>query len=299
MEDASTAAKNDFPALAGDLYARWTLDCLAEIAYAISNDAISRPQLYQSDDIPDDLVALRMSYGTVPHLPNSTQRQAMVTPILGPSDGSGAGTTTGGQSWFHIARRAFLDACASFAQQASDIERTILEDRVRSSAATVRGHFEGVRGKSFRQSAKQIDALFEVVIRVLRSPGVTRVFGIEHVHPEWPFNSVDPNGAKLVESVGVALSLSGACKLTFSDFLLLQRIAQEGSRAIHALLSAEALSDKELKSLIERGYVWGASLREMPRGSAYSAQQAWIAQARMSPPPVSPPPVEACPQPGS
>jgi len=94
---------------------------------------------------------------------------------------------------------------------------------------------------------------------------------------------VDPNGAKLVESVGVALSLSGACKLTFTDFLLLQQIAQEGSRTIHALLSAESLSDKELKSLTERGYVWGASLREVSRGSAYITQQARVAQSQTSP----------------
>ena len=61
------------------------------------------------------------------------------------------------------------------------------------------------------------------------------------------------------------LSLSGDCRLTFTDFLLLQRIAQEGSEAIRVLLS----NDPDLKSVISKGYTWGASLLEMARGSQY------------------------------
>jgi hypothetical protein len=279
MASASATTIDEFPTTAGTLYARWTLDCLAEISYAISKDAISRPQLYQSDDIPDDLVTLRMSYGTAPHFPNSTQRQAMMIPILGPSDGLSTGAST--QSSFQIARRQFVDACAAFAEQASEVEGSILEDRVRSSAATLRAHFQGMRGKSFRLSVHQINALFEIAIGTLHAPGVTKVFGIGHIEPEWPFNSMDPNGAKLVESVGIALSLSGYCKLTFTDFLLLQRIAQEGSEAIHVLLSVDPLSDKDLKSLIRRGYTWGASLREAPGCAQYVPQGAIAAQPQM------------------
>lgn len=78
---------------------------------------------------------------------------------------------------------------------------------------------------------------------------------------------MDPNGAKFVESAGTTLSLSGDLKITFTDFLLLQRIAVEGSQAIHTLLSAE----KELKPLIRKGYAWGASLREASLGAQYLA----------------------------
>ena len=202
MEANSATTDKEFPAAAGNLYAHWTLNCLAEISYAISNDAVGRPQLYQSDDIPDDLVAIRMSYGTTPHLPNSAQRQAMITPILGPSDGSRAGTMTGAvsQSSFQIARRKFVDACAAFAQQASDIEGGILEDRVRSSAATLRAHFEGIRGKSFRLTAQQISALFGITTRILKSPGVTKVFGIGHTSRH----------GRLAQWIRTALSLSRA-----------------------------------------------------------------------------------------
>jgi hypothetical protein len=282
MPSASSATTDDeFPTVAGNLYARWALDCLADIAYAISTDAIARPQLYQSDDIPDDLVTLRMSYGTAPHFPNATQRQAMMMPILGPSDGLRRGASS--QSSFRIARRNLLDACAAFAEQASDIEESILEDRIRSCAGTLRAHFQGIRGKSFRLSAQQINALFEVALRILKTSGITKVFGIEHIEPEWPFNSMEPNGAKFVESVGIALSLTGNCKLTFTDFLSLQLIAREGSQAIHALLSVDPLSGKELKALIRRGYTWGASLREASGGSQNVPQPTPVAQTQMNP----------------
>jgi hypothetical protein len=273
MAETKLATAEEFSVAAENLYTYWTLNCLAEISYAVSNDAVARPQLYQSDEIPDDLVTLRMSYGTTPHLPNSAQRQAMITPILGPSDGSKIGMmTAASQSPFQIARRKFVDACTAFAQQASDIEGDILEAQVRSSAETLRAHFEGIRGKSFQLTAQQINALFDIATRILKSPGITKVFGIGRIESGWPLDSMDPNGAKFVESAGTALSLSGDSKLTFTDFLLLQRIAREGSQAIHVLLSADPLSDEQLKVLISKGYTWGASLREASSGAQYPPQ---------------------------
>ena len=280
MDGASAASSDEFPAVAGNLYAQWTLDCLVDISYAISQDAISRPELYQSDDIPDEIVTLRMSYGTAPHLPNTPQRQAMMMPILGPSDGLWTGQMMPARSTssFQIARRKFVDACAAFAQQASDIEGPILEDRVRSAAATLRGHFHGMRGKTFGLSVHQMKASFDIAIRILKSPGISKVFGVGHIDPGWPLHSTDPNGAKLVEFVGTALS--GVQKVTFTDFLLLQRIAEEGAQSIQVLLSADHhLSDQELKSVINRGYIWGADLREVwPVATQYAPPSAAVAQ---------------------
>ena len=63
MATSSTPAADEFPAIAGNLYA----------PYAIANDAIARPQLYVSDNLPDELTALRFSYGTVRWTPNVRQ----------------------------------------------------------------------------------------------------------------------------------------------------------------------------------------------------------------------------------
>ena len=57
MAATSPPTADEFPAIAGNLYARWTLDCMGDIAYAIANHAIARPQLYVSDNLPDELIA--------------------------------------------------------------------------------------------------------------------------------------------------------------------------------------------------------------------------------------------------
>ncbi len=74
MAAAAPVPVDDFPSLIGHLYATWTLDCLIEIGGAVSVDLITRPQLYLSEDIPDTIVDLRMSYGNGCPLPkhNST-----------------------------------------------------------------------------------------------------------------------------------------------------------------------------------------------------------------------------------
>jgi hypothetical protein len=52
----------------------------------------------------------------------------------------------------------------------------------------------------------------------------------------WPFDSVDPNGAKLVENIGLTLTLPPDCKLSYTRFILLQRVAQEGGRTLSLAL---------------------------------------------------------------
>ena len=102
---AAPQASNPFPAFVGHLYAIWTLDCLEEIGYAVSVDFITRPHLYLGDDIPDQIVQLRMTYGTEAQFPNTAQRQAMMMPVFGRSDGLKPDASTG-TAPFHTAERS-------------------------------------------------------------------------------------------------------------------------------------------------------------------------------------------------
>jgi hypothetical protein len=79
--------------------------------------------------------------------------------------------------------------------------------------------------------------------------------------------------------------MSGTQMLTFTDFLLLQQIAKEGAQAIRVLLAADHhLSDEELKSVISKGYTWGASLSEfVPVTSQYAPPTAPVAQPQTIP----------------
>lgn len=255
----STSTADDFPALIGDLYARWTLDCLAEIGYAVSLDAITRPQLYQADDVPDAVVDIRMGYGTSNGLPNAAQRQAMMAPVFGRSDGwrSDAGAAT---SSFQMARKKLVDAAIAFSERAVESGVAMLEDRVRSALVPLRAHFDGLRGKSVRLSAGQIAAESHTVLGVLRKPGVARVFSVPPPEDGWPFSSNDSNGAKLVEAAGNVLPLPADCKMNYTRFILLQRVAVEGGRALATTLNPA--SDKDLAALVSQLYSWGTSLRD-------------------------------------
>ena len=81
-------------------------------------------------------------------------------------------------------------------------------------------------------------------------------------NPKWPFDSNDPNGAKLVENAGSALAVPPECKLGYTKFILLQRVAQEGAQTLPLLLSANLNDEAQLLALISQAYTWGTSLRD-------------------------------------
>jgi hypothetical protein len=256
-----TSSVETFSALVGDLYTRWTLDGVTEIGYAVSLDMIVRPQLYQSNDIPDTVIALRMSYGTAVDIPNTVQRLAMMMPIFGRSDvlKPDASITS---SAFHVARKKLIDAAIAFSERAVDTGIASLEDRVRSALVPLRSHFEGLSGKSFRLSYGQMKAESSNVIDLLTSPGIARVFGVNAADKAWPLGSNDPNGAKLVEAAGAALPLASDYKMGYTKFNMLQRVAVEGGRALTTALGPAPDSKQELPTLISQLYLWGTSLRD-------------------------------------
>jgi hypothetical protein len=259
--DRERADEFPFPQLVGDLYARWTLDCLAEIGFAVSMDFIARPQLYLSSDIPAEIVDLRIAWGTDARFPNTAQRQAMLLPIFGRSDGLSPDATAS-TAPFHMARKKFVDACIAFSERAVDTGIAMLLDRVRSALVPLRAHLDGLDGQSFRLTAQQIQDLSDTVIGILRSADVAKVFGVSPADALWPFDSIDPNGAKLVENAGLTLSLAPECKLSYTRFILLQRVAQEGGRTLSEVLVTDPTSEQALLDLITHGYTWGTSLRD-------------------------------------
>jgi hypothetical protein len=267
---ARTAAEtNDaFSSLIGRLYTLWCLDCLIDIGYAVSVDFVARPQLYLSDDIPDAIVQLRTSYGMTANFPNTAQRQMMMMPIFGRSDALKPDASNGSAP-FHIARNKFLDAVKAFAERAVDTGIAMLEERVRSATVPLDANFRAFAdvsnaepGKSLRLTGGQIEAVSNTVASILVAPSVARVFSVSPADAKWPFDSTDPNGAKLVENAGSALPVPPECKLGYTKFILLQRVAQEGAQTLPLLLSTNLNDETQLLALISQAYTWGTSLRD-------------------------------------
>jgi hypothetical protein len=253
---------NDLPVLIGQLYGRWTLDCIVEIAYAVSLDFVARPQMYVGPDIPPFISDFRVAYGTHKQFQNTVERQAMLMPILGRSDGLKPDATVSAAS-FHMARKKFLDACVAYSERAVDTGLAMLEDRVRSALVPFQAHFLGVKGIATSTAGRCLSDVFTFASEILKAHGVTRVFGQDSAHIQWPLESTDPNGAKLVDAIGCALPLAPEYKFTYTRFVLLQRLAQEGIRALTLVLNSDSnASSGDLAKLITQGYAWGSSLRD-------------------------------------
>ncbi len=248
----------------GPLYAAWVLDGLTELAHAISVDVFARPQLYTGDSIPTDVGGFRTEWGSSNLTQDAAQRQGMLTPIFGRSDGLKPDATVGTSS-FHVARKKFIDACIAYSERAVDSGLAMLEQRVRSAMVPFRAHFDGLTGRALDLAASVFVDQFRVAVRILRADGVAAVFGLPAPGDHWPTGNFDPNGAKLVESAGAALAISPDSRFTFTRFVLLQRVAQEGSGALELLLGTDP-SAPDITPLITRGYTWGTSLRDFQSG---------------------------------
>lgn len=192
----------------------------------------------------------------------------MMMPVFGRSDGL-MPNSANATAPFHIARKKLVDACIAFSERAVDSGVAMLIERVRSALVPLRSHFEGLGqgkdrpGRSIRlTTARQMKPLSAAVVSVLQSPGVAKVFSVSPAETRWPFDSSDPNGAKLVENAGSDLSLAQECKLGYTKFISLQRVAQEGARALQLVLTTDPHSEPGLLALISQTYTWGTSLRD-------------------------------------
>jgi len=259
----------EFPKLVGDTYARWTLDCLVEIGYAVSIDFVSRPYLYKGD-IPDAIVNLRMSYGSDPDFPNAAQRQAMMLPIFGRSDGMKPDATSTTPVWpFQIARRNLIDACTAFSERAVDTGVPMLEQNVRSALTPLKNHLLSINGKSFHESGDEIQDESDTVYQILSAPGVDAVFSISTpIAQGWPLSTIDPNGSLLVQNSGSVLPVPADCKLKNVTFERLQEAAQQGSAALSLVLTIDPNNEQQLLTLISQCYTWGKSLYDYQKAAA-------------------------------
>jgi hypothetical protein len=109
----------------GDMYARWALDDVIEIAHAVSMDYVARPGFYHGSHVPDNIVDLRSSYGYLRNYPNRAQRHDICGPVFGASDGSPTATDVNGTAdKFHQYREPLFKACVAYT------ERTLVNRRV-------------------------------------------------------------------------------------------------------------------------------------------------------------------------
>lgn len=254
-------------AFLGDMYARWTLDCVVEIAHAISDDYFSSPEFYQGVDAPDDMVDLWLSYGSVKNFPNKDQRFTLAGAIFGTSDGysmKGAmpstvmpntvmpSTAMPANDAFHQNRDALFKACIAAQTATSAESRDGLNQQVLQALPNFQSYLGGFPGKAAGVAYNQIKAVSQTSFAVLRSGTVSSRFIGSHAHisEDWPLQKSDPNGDKLIAECVSKLKTAGSDMS--KDFPTLRALARAGNEALDSIVQPTTDLDK----LISKTYSW-------------------------------------------
>lgn len=245
----------DTPTFLADMYARWTLDCLIEIAHAVSIDYFSSPEYYQGEDTPDDIVTLWLAYGSAVGLPRGAQRHLMAAAIFGDSDGyPGPQSATMQNDSFHQNRDPLFSACIAVQTASAAQARPGLEQQVALSLTTFRNYLIAFRGKATRLAYEQLRLISDLSYEILRSESVASRFIGKRRDPiskDWPLRQDDPAASILIPEILSQLTVDGVDpKLQFP---VLRAVAQSGNDALEQILKVPS---KNLDELIQKTYSW-------------------------------------------
>jgi len=264
---AEEKTKPDYGKLLGDLYARWTLDCLIEIAHAVAQDYVARPDFYRGSDIPDRIVDMQSSYGHIRDFPDKDQRSALNTPILGMSDehipAKGVAAVT---DQFHQLRESLFKACIAYEERNITDATRGLKQKVIDAMTYFPTYLRTFDGQSLRSAHQQIDAISNLAYAILRSPTVSGVFGVNPPPKNtWPLEADDQYGAQLVDQISQKLllpkpQLADYSGLNKQEESLLRSVAEEGNEALRAILREDPTENEHFEDLVSKVYSWAKAI---------------------------------------
>jgi hypothetical protein len=277
-EDSVAAATNQSDQLAG-LYFYSLLDCLVDLAHAVSLDFFERPQLYTklADDPGAELAeaqriaTLRSRLGREETLPSKEQRQEIFGALF-----AGAEQVNGVANFARL-RDDLVAAVTAYSESLFEKGEPMLRERAARTAVPLRLYLVKRTGASTTWSKQgALDVLAEgFAYPILRNAGVAAVFGLTPPVAEWPYVE-DPNGDQLVEEISGRLPRisrrlgyadANGTPLTSERFSNLQRAAIAGEEAIAAIVGFSDPKDASaLDALIKIVYIWGSALHDVQRG---------------------------------
>jgi hypothetical protein len=248
--------------LIGDMYARWTLDVVIEIARAVSLDYIARPDFYRGV-VPEKIVDLACSYGYARNFPDKHQRSRLNSPIFGASDGyrlpKGVTAVT---NKFRQYREPLFNACVAYTERTPTESRGGLREAVIQAMSFLPSFLHNFDGHSVRSSYEQMSAIADLSYEILRSPTVSGVFGVAPAPSErWPLKADDQRGSQLIDIISTTLQLkdSGSSQEAFTRLRIL---TQAGGEAIEAILFDDPTSETHFERLVQKVYAWARSFAD-------------------------------------
>ncbi|GKV74455.1 hypothetical protein [Pseudarthrobacter sp. NCCP-2145] len=255
------------------LYGMWTLDILPQIGPVAAQIYEANPRLFR--DVPEIvaeiLAVFRYATGYTEDSLNSTQRNTLIQPILGTSDGLSQAILNDD---FHIVANSMQTAAKEYVQRTSDTGEEQLREAFRDSVTTFRQYIETLNGSVVDNAYNRIHGSFNDVVTVLQDRAFASGLGLPPAPSgaSWPFNlEVDHNGAALVEELAARTSSSNGVSRPPMDrtiFTVTQRVAHYGSQAIaYVLLNGEPSDNDAAATLIGLAYRWKTALRDLAVGA--------------------------------
>jgi hypothetical protein len=249
------------------LYFWSILDCLVELAYAISVDFFARPHMYTAltERTSADIARLRARYGMDERIPSLQQRFEIFGPIFGPTDG----TVSTGASQFCQLRDALCEAVVRFRVRPAEEGVEMLRQDVRFSAGALRDWLGSHHGSSVGWSSGQAlpNISEQLAYQILRAQAITAIFGINPgLDPTWPY-APSRDAEKFVEEASRQLMFSGSglTPVNRATIARLQRVATRGAEAIAIVLqdTGDSTSDSDVSALVTASYAWLSALRSI------------------------------------
>lgn len=236
-----------------ELYGRWALNSLVELAYVLSHDVAVRPQYYQqlSAETANIIAGFRFKLGSDPDWPDAFQRALNFKVLL----------------QVCVASPQVREAALRHAENPGGE----MQEAFRVAAANCREQLAPLEGQALALVARQTQPIFERAVTLFRDAGITQAFGLPPVPQEsWPLGSNFSGNAaytiaELIRGLGRIACLSGAYKrirfeksgdrplvprlgvsLPQDKFLKLQRAAYYGGTTIAHLMSSRDLGSSEV-----------------------------------------------------
>ena len=270
---AQVTASQSYGALIGDMYSRWTLDCLIEIAHAVSIDYVARPEFYRGADVPDNIADLWSSSGYQRNYPSKSQRSDLNGPVLGASDGypPTKGVTAVADK-FHQLRDPLFKACIAYTERTTADAASGLKNGVLQAMKYFPQYLRNFEGESVNSSYKQVLFVSDLSYQILRSAVVSGAFGVSPApKSKWPLEADDQRGSQLVNAITDSLQLKDIA-LTQERFTKLRAVAQDGHEALEAILLDDPTSNARFEGLVEKVYAWAKSIDYYVAASAVQSK---------------------------
>jgi hypothetical protein len=252
--------------LVADMYGRWTLDCVIEVARSVSLDLVSRPRHYRG--IPMETATALENFkalvGNHPYWPDQAQRAAIYGALIGDSDGR---TGTDRTAQFHHASNKVRAAAIKYAERVYDTGEEMLRNAFLDAVVTLKSYLNQLQGRSVTLGNAQTRAIFQAAVGVLSDQEVARVFGLQPAPGgNWPLAGVyDGNGAYLLEEITRVLHPTTAGLISQRQFIVMQRITSYGWQTIAWILGQIPARDDQLnaRALIQIAYSWATALSDL------------------------------------